>query len=270
MKILKIAIALVSFSILMNPSFAEDRVIAKYNGKTVYKSEVELAIKSVMNGSLPNNKKDLDDLDKTVREQVVQQYVTQRVLADYANQSSMSKSDVYRQQLKIAKEQVEAQLFLNHFAKRLITKSALKSEYNNVVKALKGNDERNVSHILVSSEAVGQDLYNKIRSKQITFDQAAKENSLDGSKSNGGVIGLISRGQTVPEFESRAYSLKKGEISEPVKSQFGWHIIKVTEIKPRKIPTFDQAKKEIENIVMSKIQQKQQQKIIHKAAIEIL
>lgn len=270
MKILKIAIALVSFSILMNSSFASDRVIAKYNGKTIYKSEVEMALKSVMNGSLPNNKKDLDDLDKNVRDQVVKQFVGQRVLADHANQSSMSKSDVYRQQLKIAKEQVEAQLFLNHYAKRLITKTAMKSEYHNIVKALKSNDERNVSHILVSSEAVCQDLYNKIRSKQVTFEKAAQENSLDSSKANGGTIGFISRGQTVPEFESKAYSLKKGDISEPVKSQFGWHIIKVTEIKPRKIPTFDQAKQEIENIVMSKIQQKQQQEIIKKADIEIL
>lgn len=270
MKILKIAISLVSFSVLMNSSFAADRVVAKYNGKEIYKSEIEMALKAVMNGALPNNKKDLDDLDKNVRDQVVMQFVSQRVLADHANSSSVSRSDVYRQQLKLAKEQVEAQMFLNHYAKRLVTKSALKSEYNNIVKALKNNDERSVSHILVSSEAVCQDLYNKIKSKQISFEQAAKENSLDGTKSKGGLIGLISRGQTVPEFESKAYSMNKGQVSEPVKSQFGWHLIRINEIKPRKVPTFDQAKQEIENIVISKIQQKQQQEILKKADVKIL
>lgn len=270
MKILKIAISLVSFSVLMNSSFAADRVIAKYNGKEVYKSEIEMALKAIMNGSLPNDKNDLDDLDKNVRDQIVKQFVGQRALADYANKSSMSKSDSYRQQLQLAKEQVEAQVFLNNYAKRLLTKAALKSEYNNIVKALKGNDERSVSHILVSSESVCQDIYNKIQSKQISFEKAAKEHSLDSSKKSSGKIGFISRGQTVPEFESQVYSLKKGEISKPVKTQFGWHLIRVNAIKPRKIPTFDQAKQEVENIVISKIQQKHQQEIIKKADIEVL
>lgn len=269
MKKIKIAIILASFSLVMNASLAGDRVIAKFQGKSVYKSEIENNLRSMFNGSLPGNKKDFDDLDKNLKQRVIMEYVNHAILEDKAMNSSIQKSDVYKTQLKLAQNQIAIGLYLDHYAKRRISDSAVKSEYNNYVKNLKDNDELKVSHILVKDESVAHDLYNKIRSKQITFESAAKNNSLDNSKAQGGEIGYISRGQTVAEFENKAYSLKKGEISEPVKTQFGWHILKVSDIKKRKIPSFKEAKNTAEQSLMMKIKQQYISDLMKESKVEI-
>ncbi|MCH9753675.1 MAG: peptidylprolyl isomerase [Alphaproteobacteria bacterium] len=269
MKKMKIAIILASFSLMMGNALAEDRVVAKFNGKAIYKSEVENNLRSMFNGALPDNKKDLDDLDKNFKQRVVMEYVNREVLADKAMHSNIKKSDLYQKQLKAAQNHIAVGLYLDHYAKRRVKDSAVRSEYNNYVKALKNNDELRVSHILVNNESIAHDLYNKIKSGQITFESAAKENSLDNSKVQGGEIGLISRGQTVPEFEEKAYSLKKGEISEPVKTQFGWHIVKVSDIKKRKIPSFEEAKQSVEQSVLMKIKQKYISDLMKESKVEI-
>jgi parvulin-like peptidyl-prolyl isomerase len=269
MKKMKIAIILASFSLIINGSLAEDRVIAKFNGKSIYKSEVENNLRSMFNGALPDNKNDFDDLDKDFKQRIVMEYVNREVLTDKAMSSTIQKSELYQKQLKDAQSQIAVGLFLDHYAKRRLNDSTVKSEYNNYVKSLKNNDEIKVSHILVNNESIAHDLYNKIRSGQITFENAAKESSLDNSKAQGGEIGYISRGQTVPEFEKKAYSLKKGEVSEPVKTQFGWHIVKVGDIKKRKIPSFKDAKKNIEQSVIMKIKQQYVSDLMKESKVEI-
>ncbi|MBT6995186.1 peptidylprolyl isomerase [Candidatus Woesearchaeota archaeon] len=83
------------------------------------------------------------------------------------------------------------------------------------------------SHILIKSQEKAIEIKNKLNSGK-SFEELAKENSLCPSKKRGGNLGTFSRGQMVREFENAAFKLKKGEISEPVKTQFGWHIIKRT------------------------------------------
>jgi peptidyl-prolyl cis-trans isomerase C len=269
MRTFKIVVILASASMIIGSALAGDRVVAKYNGKEILKSEVENSIKSVMNGALPNNKKDLDDLDKGLRDRIVLEYVSQKVLGDKAQSSDIQKSDLYKKQLKMVQDQIAVNLFLDHYAKRHLTDASIKSEYNNYTKSLKENDELKVSHILVQSQDNADDLYKKIKNGSLSFEDAAK-NSLDGTKDKGGDIGYISRGQTVPEFEEKAYSLKKGQVSEPVKTQFGWHIIKVTDIKKRALPKFDDVKNMAEQAALGKIKQKYITDTMQDSGVEIL
>jgi len=269
MRTFKVAMILASASMIMGSVLAGDRVVAKYNGKEILKSEVEASLKSIMNGVLPNNKKDLDDLEKELRDRIVLEFVSQKVLGDKAQSSDIQKSDLYKKQLKMVQDQIAVNLFLDHYAKRHLTDASVKSEYNNYTKALKENDELKVSHILVQSQNNADDLYKKIKSGALSFEEAAK-NSLDGTKDKGGDIGYISRGQTVPEFEEKAYSLKKGQISEPVKTQFGWHILKVTDIRKRSVPKFDEVKTMAEQSALTKIKQKYVQDTMQDSGIEIL
>jgi peptidyl-prolyl cis-trans isomerase C len=88
----------------------------------------------------------------------------------------------------------------------------------------------NASHILVKTEQEANiALYDVTHGK--TFEDVAKERSLCPSKKNGGNLGWFTRGRMVKEFENAAFSLRKGEVSRPVKTQFGWHIIKVLDAK---------------------------------------
>lgn len=89
--------------------------------------------------------------------------------------------------------------------------------------------EVRASHILVKDEAKAKELYESIKSGKEDFAEAAKEYSNCPSKRNGGDLGYFSRGKMVKPFEDAAFSLKKGELSEPVKTQFGWHLILVTD-----------------------------------------
>lgn len=90
--------------------------------------------------------------------------------------------------------------------------------------------EVRASHILVSSEEKAKELYESIKSGKEDFAQAAMENSSCPSKKRGGDLGFFSRGKMVKPFEDAAFSLKKGELSQPVQTQFGWHLILVTDI----------------------------------------
>jgi peptidyl-prolyl cis-trans isomerase C len=89
--------------------------------------------------------------------------------------------------------------------------------------------EVSAKHILVSTESEANDILKKINSNSISFEEAAKKWSSCPSKNNSGDLGYFGRGMMVKEFEDAAFSTEKGAISAPVKTQFGWHLIKVTD-----------------------------------------
>ncbi len=89
------------------------------------------------------------------------------------------------------------------------------------------NNEISAKHILLDSEKEANDLYNKITKGEITFEEAAKKYSKCPSGRNEGSLGYFGKGVMVKEFEDAAFALEEGEISKPIKTQFGWHLIKV-------------------------------------------
>ena len=91
------------------------------------------------------------------------------------------------------------------------------------------SEEIRASHILVESEQEANELYEKLRSGSISFEEAAMENSLCPSGQVGGDLGFFGKGLMVKPFEDAAFALEKDELSKPVQTQFGWHLIKVTE-----------------------------------------
>ena len=90
--------------------------------------------------------------------------------------------------------------------------------------------EVRASHILVKSEEEAKKVLEELK-KGVSFDKIAMERSLCPSKKKGGDLGWFGRGRMVRQFELTAFSLKKGEISQPVKTEFGWHIIKVIDAR---------------------------------------
>jgi parvulin-like peptidyl-prolyl isomerase len=111
---------------------------------------------------------------------------------------------------------------------------------------------RNAAHILVATEAEANRLRAEVTPEN--FAQLARENSIDGTAKDGGELGPVQKGQFVPPFEKAALALKDGEISQPVKTQFGWHIIMV-DITPARTTSFADAK---DQIISSQLAQKRQ------------
>ena len=110
------------------------------------------------------------------------------------------------------------------------------------------------SHILVDNEIEAKRIYNEIN-EGMSFEEAAKKYSNCPSKSNGGDLGYFTRGRMVPEFENAAFGLEIGKVSSPVKSQFGYHLIKVTDKKPAEQKSFDESKNQIANMLLANKQQ---------------
>ncbi|WP_210364667.1 peptidylprolyl isomerase [Bacillus sp. REN3] len=138
----------------------------------------------------------------------------------------------------------------------LMEKAALKDVKVSEKEVKKRYDEYKpeikASHVLVKDEKTAQEVKKKLEGGA-KFEEVAKEYSTDpGSKEAGGDLGFFGPGEMVPEFENAAYALKVNEISDPVKSQHGWHVIKVTEKKEKE--SYDKMKDKLEyELKMSKI-----------------
>lgn len=124
------------------------------------------------------------------------------------------------------------------------TPADAKKYYDSNRTEFRRQEERTASHILVATEAEATAL--RAEATPANFAALARANSTDtGTKTNGGDLGLIQKGQLVPEFEKVAFALKQGQISEPVKTQFGWHLIFVTKVTPARTIPFAEARADI-------------------------
>ena len=110
---------------------------------------------------------------------------------------------------------------------------------------LESGETVNASHILVDSEELAKEIRGKIASGEISFEDAAKEYSSCPSKQNGGNLGDFGKGQMVPEFDTAVFAMEIGELSEPVKTQFGYHLIKLNAKNESTVPSLDEIKEEL-------------------------
>jgi len=132
------------------------------------------------------------------------------------------------------KNQIRFKLAMNEAIKKSITDKDVKANYKPEIKA---------SHILVNDEKTANDIKKQL-DEGASFEELAKQQSQDpGSKENGGDLGYFGPGKMVPEFEEAAYKLNVGEISKPIKSSQGYHIIKLTDKKELK--PYDEVKDSI-------------------------
>ena len=122
-----------------------------------------------------------------------------------------------------------------------VSEDTVKKTYDERVKSIESKPEVSARHILVKTEEDALDIIERLN-RGSEFAELAKEKSTGPSGSQGGDLGYFSKGQMVPEFDRVVFTLKKGEVSEPVKTQFGWHVIKVEDKRVSKPPAFDTVK----------------------------
>src|SRR5204863_2536981 len=136
-------------------------------------------------------------------------------------------------------------------------------------KQIAGEQEVHARHILVETEDEAKAIEAELK-KGADFAELAKKESKDPGASDGGDLGFFTKDQMVPEFSTVAFALEPGKISDPVKTQFGWHVIKVEEKRARKAPDFEQVKPQIETYVTRKAQADYVAKLRQAAKVERL
>lgn len=219
-------------------------IVAKVCGKEIKKEDV-VNFANMLGPQLTMQFQSKDGVKKLVEEMV-----NQAMLYNQAIDEKLEDSDEYKKEMAKAKENILTNMA---FKKALEcdepTDEELKNYYEEFKNEFSEPESRSASHILVDDEAKAKDIKAKI-DKGEDFASLAKEHSACPSKANGGDLGTFHRGQMVKEFDDKVFSMNIGEISEPIKTQFGYHIIKLNEINDAKVKSFDEVKDEVRAHVM--------------------
>jgi peptidyl-prolyl cis-trans isomerase C len=220
------------------PLAAQAQNVAIVNGKAVPKARVDALIKQVQAQAAAQNQQLPPDLEARVRDKVVMD----EIFTQEAEKRGLAASD-YKVQMEQARQAVLTKLLTQDFAKKnAVTDADVKGDYDKF-KAQSAGTEYRARHILVEKEDEAKALIAQIKGGA-SFEELAKKNSKDpGSGANGGDLDFAAPGSYVPEFSQAMVKLKKGEMTqEPVKSQFGYHIIRLDDTREAQFPPFDDVK----------------------------
>lgn len=242
---------------------AEDKTIATINGKAITDADLAIAESEIGAdmGTLPEAQKRMSLLEFLIDNQL---------FAEAAEAEKLGEGPAFEQRLTYLKRRALRELYFEKIIKTSVSDADARKLYDEQVAKLKPEEEVSARHILVDTEDKAKELKEKIKGGG-DFAALAKENSKDpGSKDDGGNLGYFGHGQMVPQFEEVVFKLQKGEVSDPVKTDFGWHLIKIEDRRMKQPPAFDIVK---DRIVQSQLLQKAQQSAImlrSKAKIELV
>jgi len=225
----------------------DDPVIARANGVDIRQSDLAFADEEI-GGNVPAQM-----TPEQKREYLITYITDVIVLAQAAEQQRLSDKPEVQRQVAFERNKVLMEALLRNAGKAALTDDAMHKVYDEAVKKMTNEEEVHARHILVASEDEAKAIVTQLKGGA-DFAAIAKEKSKDPGAANGGDLGYFTKDQMVPEFAEAAFKLDKGQISDPVHSQFGWHIIKVEDKRTKPTPSFDQVKGQIENFVAHRAQ----------------
>lgn len=225
---------------------AAANVLATVDGATITDDDVALATED-LGPTLP------EQLDEAARQTYVLNYLIDlKLVAKKAVADKLEGDPDFAREMAYYHDKVLMQDLLGKVAKDATSDAAVKKVYDDAAKAQTPQPEIHARHILVPTEDEAKAVLARVKAGE-DFAKVADELSKDpGSK--GGDLGWFTKDKMVPEFADAAFRLKPGEISDPVKSPFGWHIIQVEEVRQSQFPPFDQVKDEVTHYVVQKSQ----------------
>jgi peptidyl-prolyl cis-trans isomerase C len=246
MKTIRIAkAALLAASLTLLAQMASAQNITTVNGKAVPKARVDAMIDQIVKqpaqpGQPPQVKS--PELEQKVKDEIV----LREIFLQEAERRGLQTTADYKTQMEFARQSILIRaLFQDYEKKNPTTDVEARAEYDKI-KAANGDKEYRARHILVEKEEDAKALIAQIKAGA-KFEDLAKKNSKDpGSAENGGDLDWANPGNYVPEFSAALTKLEKGGMTDtPVKSQFGYHIIKLEDVRGTKFPEFDEVKAQI-------------------------
>lgn len=178
--------------------------------------------------------------------------IDMKVMAKAAKAAGMADTDLFKRRLQYLEDRSLRRDYFTQKVAAAVTEETVKAAYDQFVKDFKPVEEVHARHILVATEDEAKTVKAELDGGK-PFEVLAMEKTTDPSgKQNGGDLGFFSKGMMVPEFEAVAFTLEPGKISDPVQSQFGWHIIKVEEKRMSSPPPIEQVQQQLGQQVMFK------------------
>jgi peptidyl-prolyl cis-trans isomerase C len=239
-----------------------DPAVARVNGVEIRESDLAMAEQDI-GQNLQNVPPDQQ------REQLIA-YVADIVLVSQAaNAQKLADDPDFQHHLAFLRNKLLMGLQLREQAKGAVTADAEKQLYEDAVKPMGQEEEVHARHILVDTEDEAKAILEQIKNGA-DFAELAKQKSKDPGAADGGDLGYFTKDQMVPEFSDVAFKMYPGQLSNPVKTQFGWHIIKVEDKRQRPVPEFDAVKDQIDQYLVRRAQSEYVGKLRQTAKIERL
>jgi peptidyl-prolyl cis-trans isomerase C len=249
-----------ALALLLAPAAAaqdKDPLIAKVDGVEIHQSDLTVAEEEA--GQIP-------PMPEDAKRDYLVQFMTDLILVSKdAEAKKVGDTPEFKNRLAFERRKILMSTLLQSIGKSALTDEAMHKVYDDAVKGIGTQEEVHARHILIRATA-GDDKGSKEAEDKIKavivrlnkgedFAKVAGEVTEDPSgKTSGGDLGYFTKEQMVPEFANVAFKLDKGQISAPVKTQFGWHVIKVEDKRMKPPPSFDEVKPQIEQFVVRKAQ----------------
>ena len=239
-----------------------DPVVARVNGVDIHESDITFAEEEI-GGNMPSIP------PEQKRDYLINYLVDVVVLSQAAEKQKLDDRPNVKHRLAFDRNRLLMEMLLQDAGKSALSDAAEHQVYDDAVKQAKSEQEVHARHILVPTEDEAKAILAQLKGGA-DFAALAKEKSKDPGAAEGGDLGYFTKEQMVPEFAEVAFKLDKGQLSDPVKTQFGWHIIKVEDKRVKPTPAFEQVKPQIENYVAHRAQAELVEKLRKSATVERL
>ena len=239
---------------------AHAKVLAKVNGVEITDDDVKLATDDLGPG-IPRQ------LEGKARETYVLDFlIDEQLVVQKAQADKLAESPDFAKKLAYLRDKALMETLLGRVAKEAATEAAIKQTYDEAAKNQKPETEMRAHHVLVPTEDEAKAALKRVKGGE-DFSKVATEISKDpGSK--GGDLGWFTKDRMVPEFAEAAFKLDAGQISDPVKSQFGWHVIKVEEKRTKQFPKLEEVRDQVVRYIMQKAEGEEVVKLRDAAKVE--
>ncbi len=255
-----ITIAGASFLSAQDAAKGADPVIARVDGAEIRESDLALAEEDIGSGLQPSP-------PEMRREALLSYLIDVTLIAKAAEAQKLAQTPDFERRAAFARQKVLMGALLDKESKGAAKEEAMKKIYDDSVAQNKPVEEVRARHILVETEEKAKEVLAKLKAGG-DFTELAKAESKDTGSADGGDLGYFAKEQMVPEFAEAAFKLEKGALSEPVKTQFGWHIIKLEDKRNKPVPEYEQVKGQIENYVVRRAQTELVGKLREAAKVE--
>ncbi len=228
---------------------ANAKVLASVGGKTITEADVSQFLASLgQRGQAYQNPQG--------RAMILEQLINRQLLLLDATRNLYEREPEFKAQLAKVKEDMLSNYAVEKAVAGVrVTDEEVRKYFDAHEEQFKGEETVNASHILVSDEAKCQEIIDAVRAGEISFEDAARQYSSCPSSAQGGNLGDFGRGQMVPEFDQACFAMEVGEIAGPIKTQFGYHAIRLNSKNDAQPLSFEQVADQIRQRLLADKQQ---------------
>lgn len=238
----------------------ENKVLATVGNVEITEAELNNVI-----ANQPQERQMMFDNDQA-KKQLLEQMIALEVMALQAKEEKLDERVEYKETLERFGKELLAQMAMGEVLSKItVTDEDVKAFYEENKENFVEQPTVSAKHILVENEEEANKIKSEIEAGDVTFEEAAAKYSTCPSKEAGGNLGAFGKGMMVPEFEAAAFAAVVGEVTAPVKTQFGYHIIKVEAKNGASEKSFDEVKEGIKQ----QLSQQQQQEVYLKTIKEL-